>query len=220
MSRLDAVQLKVPLAGRDAERIAGALGLVDAGHGWNVHFCEEPGRSLYERGIILRFRQADDGSRESTVKLRPCRRSRLTPRWLRLRRAGDHRFRLEEDWAGDRVLVAALDATPPAGRLFTDLHHDFLADCAGPVDLEHLAVLGPVRVRRCAPVRWHGYDLAARWWGIPGGPDTLEVSVRVDPRGAEVVWQAIDALLRDLGVQRREGGRTTALILDRLRGHG
>jgi hypothetical protein len=162
----------------------------------------------------------------STVELRPCRRGRLAARWL----GPDRRLRLEDDWASDRVLAASLDARLGSGaveavltghfpvrRLFTAAQHAFLAECADlPVPVDDLAVLGPVRVRRCDRVRWHGYDVAAEWWDTPGGDDILRLSLRVEVPGAEVVWRGFDARLLGQGIEQRLGRRTTRVVLERL----
>jgi hypothetical protein len=240
VARLDAVRIKVALTGDAAGRAVSAMGLVPAGDERAVFFCEQVGAAgpdlplpdlpLYGRGLILRLddshsEQGHDSFR-STVKLRPCRRGRLAAPWL----APDRHLRLEEDWACDRVLAASLDARLgpgaveavltghfPVGRLFTAAQHRFLAECADlPVPVDELAVLGPVRVRRCDRVRWHGYDVAAEWWDTPGGDDILRLSLRVEVPGAEVVWRGFDARLLDQGIEQRLDRRTTRVVLERL----
>ncbi|MBM2614006.1 hypothetical protein JIG36_00355 [Actinoplanes sp. LDG1-06] len=224
MTRLDAVQIKVTLTGAGAAGAAGLLGLSGPGEPWSVLFCERAGAglSLYDRGVILRLRQRPAAG-GSTVKLRPCRRSRLTGRWLR-----DQRVRIEEDWSDDRVLAASLDArlrpetiagvhrgALPLGAAFTADQRAFLADCGElPGPLDELVVLGPVRVRSHGRRVWAGYDVEAAWWFPPGTPPVLELTLRVEVAGAEVVWRGFDARLARAGVTQRRQERTTRLILD------
>ncbi|GGN58819.1 hypothetical protein GCM10010112_12940 [Actinoplanes lobatus] len=226
MHRLDAVQLKVALTGEDARQAAAGLPVRPTGDEWTVRFWEDRAGAvghlpLYERGVILRARQPGAGAGVSTVKLRPGRRSLLTARWLALGQAGDLRLRVEEDWAVDRVLVASLDAprpaaAPPHELVLTGVQREFLAECGGVVRLDGLTGVGPVRVRRCWPVFWQGHRIAAGWWMADGGPDILELTLRVEPAGAEVVWRAFDTRLRDCGVVAVQRRRTTEVLLERL----
>src|SRR4051812_29685782 len=114
MSRVDAVQVKIGLTGEAARRAVAQLGLHDDGVGRSVWFCERPAVpenpvSLYALGVILRFRHSDRGDGTSTVKLRPCRRAQLRPRWLVMTEEDGQRLRIEEDWSGDRLLTASLE---------------------------------------------------------------------------------------------------------------
>jgi len=223
MARLDAVQLKVNLLGPQATRAAAELGLASAPRREGEVFFGERvlpggwGLPLYERGLIVRVR-AFGASAESTVKLRPCRRGRLTPRWLSVHRRGGERFRLEEDWSDDRLLVASLDAESVAGRqLLTPAQRDFVAECADvELPLAGLVLLGPVRVTDYGRIIWHGYDVAAQRWAIPGVSAPLELTLREDPPSAEVVWRGFRSRLAQCGIEPAGGERKTRLLLDQL----
>jgi hypothetical protein len=192
--RLDQVQIKVTLAGPRIADACRTLALHPAsGIRHDVFFCVDPATAAeygdtapLDDGLVLRVRRISGpgtARARSTVKLRPARRSRLTPEWLRFRSDGDEVFRVEADWAGDRkVLVAALTAesTPYdldgvlAGniaprRLFTPSQVRFLRECADrPVDLDRLVLLGPIEgVRWQAPRPVAGYPVTAERWTLP-----------------------------------------------------
>jgi hypothetical protein len=238
--RLDAVEIKATLMTDEANAAADALGLVADGVDQWVYFCEHlagdqqwaSSLPLLDNGVVLRLRHASGRKDESTVKLRPCRRSSLGPRWTALHTSGDHDFRIEADWSGGtRMLAASLVARRHDGCLeevltgrcppqcmFTDLQREFLADCAAvPATVDSLTVLGPILVRRCDRVRWRGYDIAAQWWTLPGLPRLLELSLRVEPRGAEIIELGFDASLRHHGIGvKRAPQRKTHLFLESL----
>ncbi|WP_052866570.1 hypothetical protein [Streptomyces niger] len=183
--RLDSVEIKMTFSAAQAAAAAEALAPGDGGIRRHVHFCEAPPRgrgpgtpALLDGGVILRLR-ADAGhgrgDGDATVKLRPCRRARLSRRWLRFREEDGDTLRLEEDWsagnaghAENRVLAASLtsdcgrpavDAVTsganPLRTVFSRRQRAFLAECADVrVDFRTLRVLGPVRA-----VRWHGVRL-------------------------------------------------------------
>jgi hypothetical protein len=225
--RLDAVEIKVTVAAAMADRARREFGLADTrGRHRRIYFCEDVcgdagrrGLPLLDGGIVLRLR-ANDGERDdSTVKLRPARRSGIGADWLRLRKDGDEEFRMEADWAGERkVLAASLTAEHGertvadlmAGRrslrrLFSDRQERYLRDCGDlVVDLDRLSVLGPVRATRWT-LPAGGFAVTAERWQLPaGGPDgldLLELSIRVEPAGAEIAQVSFEAMLRRHGVE-------------------
>jgi hypothetical protein len=235
MSRLDAVQMKVGLTGMPARHAALRLGLRLDGVDYSVYFCERltaaPGPApLYAQGVILRLRHSGRGRGASTVKLRPLRRTRLRPQWSDLVERDGHRLRIEADWSADRVLAASLVTVLPAARLeavlaghspardaFSSLQQAFLAECTDlAAVLDGLVVLGPVLVRRCDPVRWYGYDVAAEWWGLPGMDDELELSLHTGVAGAEVIRRGFDSRLRQHGIEEHTAHRKTTIVIERL----
>ncbi|SNQ47823.1 conserved hypothetical protein [Frankia canadensis] len=266
--RLDQVQIKVNLSGPHIPGACRALRLHSAaGARQQVFFCVDPARAVehggtapLDDGIILRLRESGDRETEqahSTVKLRPARRSRLTPEWLRVRAEGDEVFRVEADWAGERkVLAASLTAGCAArgldgvlagsvapGRLFTPSQARFLRECADRrVDLDRLRVLGPIEaVRWQSPRPVAGYPVRAERWVLPAPPSSrgwvgwvrpggrrraeadecslLELSIRVEPQGAEIAQIAFETALLTLGLPAEDAHHTkTHRALHRLLG--
>ncbi len=114
---LDCVQAKVTLTGSRAAARRALILPTTSGARRHVFFCVDPvateecdGIAPFDDGIILRIRQYGGFERDrddSTVKLRPARRSRLSPEWLGTHRRGGETFRLEADWAGERRACAA-----------------------------------------------------------------------------------------------------------------
>jgi hypothetical protein len=220
--RLDAVEIKVTVPAARAFRARTALGLRDdRGERRRLYFCEDVARpvgqrTLLERGVIIRLRQRGGGPDDSTVRLRPARRSRLTPDWTDAGGWGGERLRVEADWSGGRRVLAAslvagvsrgaiadlLAGRRPAGSLFTDRQRRFPREGAGiALDFDGLAPFGPISARRWGHLLLGGFPAVAEQWGIgDGAGDLLEFSTRVERDGAEIAQLGFEAALRGLGV--------------------
>jgi hypothetical protein len=107
--RLDDVEIKVSFDAGQTEAAMRALKLRPDQPAWRIYFCEDvnpgvsPGTPLLDRQIALRARIRPGDDDDSTVKLRPSRRSQLTNRWLTVTKG----LKVEADWAGDRRVLAA-----------------------------------------------------------------------------------------------------------------
>jgi hypothetical protein len=128
--------------------------------------------------VILRIRSGKSG--DSTVKLRPCRRTQLTPDWVEAFQDGDDfEYRVEEDWGGPRQTLAAsgvrelaprlIDAVTAKGAnpgtVFGGRQREFLRDCGDlRVTLEGLAPLGPVQATKWRNVPAGGFDTSVERW--------------------------------------------------------
>ena len=106
------IEIKVNIAGAVPEAIE--LLSLDEGKAREIYFVEDltPGLSspfpLFAAGVVLRLRREADGTGDSTVKLRPCRRSQLASAWSETAAADDDwEYRIEGDWAGSRHVLAA-----------------------------------------------------------------------------------------------------------------
>ena len=162
MTAADAIEIKVNIGG-DVEHALTVLGL-NGGKQREVWFLDDltegarPPLPLMNAGIILRLRQRENGKEDSTVKLRPCRRSQLIGPW-HASPSGDPEYRIEGDWSGTRhVLPASCVADPEPGTIdhvingyspvadaFTRAQRDFLAECAEiRVALSGVTALGPI----------------------------------------------------------------------------
>ncbi len=123
--RLDGIEIKVTIG---ADQVAAARDewLPDGeGDRRAIWFLEQrPAAAgpvtlpLLDAGVILRLRQNQDDEDDSTVKLRPCERSRLSDRWLEAEKGDGWKFTVEQDWVGDRhVLAASLVAEQGEGEI-------------------------------------------------------------------------------------------------------
>jgi hypothetical protein len=224
--RLDAVHIKVTLGAGQVDPAIGMLGLSASGLARLLYFCEQPvdndqpcELALANSGVILRLRQITGHADQSMVKLRPCRRSRLTDSWLAFHLQGRDELRVEADWAGERkMLVASLTSDldrgaittvlaghRPLPSLFSDNQRRFLADCAdADINLGSMRILGPVHAVRWPTTRWHTLDVTAERWTLPDTADKpldfLELSVRVEPQGAEIAQLSLETLIRREGL--------------------
>ncbi len=228
--RLDAVKIKIAVPAGQTRQARDALGLRDEGRERRrLYFCEDLTAvcplPLLENGVILRLRQRDDGPDDSTVKLRPCRRSRLTPAWTDMRDEDGEQFRVEADWSGERRVLAAslvaeagrhgvadlLAGRRPLRHMFTARQRQFLEKCADlAVDLDALTPLGPIRAHRWTHLYLGGFAVVAEQWGL-GDPDgdLLELSTRVEPGGAEIAQLGVEAVLRLRGIDSEGGMQET-----------
>jgi hypothetical protein len=236
--RRDDVEIKATFAGVRAESASRVLGLPEGVPPWLVYFCEDvdpaasPTTPLLDAGVVLRARARPQGSDDTTVKLRPCRRSQLTERWL----AETDDLKLEADWAGDRRVLAAsyskdrrgpsvseiVEEQRPVRDLFTDKQREFLADCAEiRVNLAVLTVLPPVTAIRWKTVESAppALDLRAERW-IVGDLDFLELSVAVPADEALARQQRLHGFCSSLGldVERRQETKTR-LVMNYLVAH-
>ncbi|WP_055713836.1 hypothetical protein [Streptomyces torulosus] len=249
LDRLDSVEIKVTFSGAGAAAATRALAPDTGGARRRVYFCEALARStapgqmpLLDAGLILRLRAGSGRVGAATAELRPCRRSRLSERWLRFREQGPDSFHLADTWSGDRrvlsaTLVSDCDRTAveaaatgakPLELVFSDRQRAFLADCADvSVGFGSLDVLGPVHAVRRRGVRLDHHEVTLEHWTLDGRPEGaeplewLEVSERVAPEGAEVVRASLAALLKGKGLEPDLGsGIRVRRVLEELAARG
>jgi|KBSSwiStaDraftv2_1062776.scaffolds.fasta_scaffold24727_7 hypothetical protein len=197
MSEPSTIEIKVNVAG-DVDSALSALGL-NGGTRRRVWFVDDltdgarPTLPLLSAGIVLRLRKRDDGQEDSTVKMRPCRRSQLISPWDEpLMRDPD--FTIEGDWSRSRhVLAASSKADLDEGTIhaaisgdghlddaFTNAQQEFLAECGEiKVAFRGLSVLDPINATQWKNESIGGvpYVAAERW--TVAGLDFLELSMRV-----------------------------------------
>jgi hypothetical protein len=238
MAANEPVEIKVTVAGS----VPGAISALDLGNPSirrSIWFLEDrtPGLPsalpLLDAGVILRLRQEHGGTDDSTVKLRPCRRSQLTRAWRREAEGPQWTYRIEEDWAGRRralgascvadleegLLSAAAERQTGWAVLLHGRQEQFLADCADlRVDVDGLVALGPI-----AAVRWKKFDLGeyevvAERWTVKD-LDFLELSIREDEGAAQAAatQAGFEAALREREVPIPDELETkTRTVLERL----
>jgi hypothetical protein len=238
--RLDGVEIKVSLAGSRLDEALDALGLGDGGQQRSVSFLEDATVGaelpLLRQGIVLRVRQTAGEDDDSTVKLRPCRRSQLTQEWLGEEDGDGWRLRVEEDWAATRRSLAAscvsdlpegrIDAvragTAPVRRLFSEGQRRFLGECAGMrIDLDELTLLPAVAATRWEDVRVGDVDevVVERW--TLAGLDFLELSVRKKAvEKAQTAQRKLERELADRDLERDDDTSKTERVLRHLLGLG
>ncbi|QFQ99669.1 hypothetical protein F9278_29910 [Streptomyces phaeolivaceus] len=243
--RLDSVEIKVTFSGAGAVAATWALAPDTGGARRRVYFCEDLARStapgqlpLLDAGLILRLRAGSGRGGAATAELRPCRRSRLSERWLRFREQGPDSFHLTGAWSGDRRVLsatlvstrgrtaveAAATGTKPLDLVFSDGQRAFLTDCADiDVGLGSLDVLGPVDTVRWRGVRLDHHEVTLEHCTVAGDGslEWLEVSKRVAPEGAEVVQASLTALLKAKGLEPDLGrGVRLRRVLEELAAKG
>lgn len=209
------IEIKVNVAGA-VEAAIESLSL-DEGAAREICFAEDltPGLSspfpLFAAGVVLRLRREADGSGDSTVKLRPCRRSQLTSEWSEPAGEDDKwEYRIEGDWAGSRHVLAAsfvneLGAADLAAglkdpvRAFASQQLALIEACAAiRINIAALTVLGTISATRWTKIKVGSVrKVNAERWQV-GSLDFLELSRRVDQdeaatAQAELVGAALKA---------------------------
>jgi hypothetical protein len=220
-TRLDGVEVKLTLAGDQVDQAVQTLELPPDRPAWRIHFCEDvteavrTGPPLLDLGVVLRARRRPGEPDDTTIKLRPCRRSQLTGRWPTATKGNGWELEVQADWAGDhRVLAVSMTADRPgdviAGvadgapvrSLFVDDQLDFLRDCHDArINLDALTLLPPVTARRwkrvaAAPT---GLEVRAERWTVDD-LDFLELSVVAEPGDALRAQQALTGFVDSLGL--------------------
>jgi hypothetical protein len=240
--RTDIVELKVTLSPEQA-RVAGLRdACLGRGLSRRLWFCEQSGARpdrlpLLDSGVILRLRETRDRPDETTARLRPCRRSRLTADWSEPRQLGVERLAFVADWSGDsRALSVSLTSRHPAGTvaravsgggppgtLFTAVQQGFLTACADhSVPYGDLTAFGPVTVHWWPTLMWSRMPLTVERWTAASSSgarlDVVELSRRVDRPGAEIAQLALESGLRRRGVDPGDcaQGSKTRRVLELL----
>ena len=237
--RLNGVEIKVSLGKRQVTRAVEALELGGNPPPRAVGFIEDTTVGvklpLFHQGVVLRVRQIEDEDDDATVKLRPCRRSQLAESWLGAEKGDGWKFRVEQDWAGDRRALAAScvadlpsrqiaavrEGKEPMGRLFNTAQLRFLSDCAGmPINLDGLTLLPPVAATRWEDVRVGDVeDVVVERWTVDE-LDFLELSIRKDTvEEAQEAQAKLERAIRALGLERDDEQKSkTEVVLAHLAG--
>jgi hypothetical protein len=237
--RRNSVEIKISFGRRQVDGALEALGLGTNGERREIGFLEDNTVGmvlpLFHQGIVLRVRQIEGERGDSTVKLRPCRRSQLTESWLGKKEGDGWELRVEEDWAGTRrVLAASCVADLPGGRigsvragtepirrLFNEGQERFLSDCAGiQINLNALTLLPAVTAIRWDKVRIQALeDVVAERWTIDD-LDFLELSIRRDTvEEALAAQEALEQGIQALNLERDDANKSkTELVLAYLVG--
>jgi hypothetical protein len=230
------VEIKVSFD-QQVARALDQLGLDGHGQPRRIGFLEDTtvgvALPLFHQGIVLRVRQIDDDDDDTTVKLRPCRRSQLAGNWLGAEKGDGWKLTVEQDWAGSRRALAAScgsklpkdriaavrEGSEPAHRLFSQGQTRFLADCAGmPINLDALTLLPLVTATRWTKVRVGSVrDVVAERW-IVDDLDFLELSIRSDTvADAPAAQQELEREVRALNLQPDDDNKSkTERVLTHL----
>jgi hypothetical protein len=213
--RLDGVEIKVTVACDRTPAAVEGLELPPDRPPWRIYFCEDvteglpAGTPLLDAGVILRARDKPGGKDDTTVKLRPCRRSQLVGRWLAAEKGDDWDFKVEADWSGERrALAASLTADRKEGVVAAVGH--------GPGSVEDLFVVDQVAfLRECAAIRVNLGALtvlppvaATRWGTVESAPASLDV------RAERWTVGALDFLELSTVAELGEAPATQDLLVD------
>ncbi|MBB3606636.1 hypothetical protein FHT40_006327 [Mycolicibacterium sp. BK556] len=234
---VDSVEIKVNIDASRGDALA-MLGQDPAeGSTRQIWFAEERAGvergslPLFARHVVVRLRSGGDTD-DLTVKLRPCEHAHLIGRWAQNFDTRVLEYRIEEDWSGQRrVLAASAVSTRSRGSLLemvgpfadpasaiTIKQRQFLKLCAPPeVRVNHLVALGPIISTKWAAVEIGPCTVNVERW-ITGEIDIVELSMRAEQRKHESAAEfeirgtaqqrSLEASARDLGLPFDAHGET------------
>jgi hypothetical protein len=187
---------------------------------------------LLHYGIVLRVREVSDGDDDSTVKLRPSRRSQVTREWIDQRAGDGWSLRVEDDWADTRrvLAVSCVSDLPNGGidaavtsrealrRLFNDGQERFLAECSSaPVNIDALRLLPLIDTSRWQRVRVGSVSDVVVERRTIDKLDFLELSIKSDDAERAVTeQQQLDGAVENLGLERDDAESKTKRVLAHL----
>jgi hypothetical protein len=208
----DSVELKLSIPESHRRSVVEALDLDPLGAELRqVYFFDTPDLALFEKGLVVRARRTQKKGDDSVVKIRP-----VVPGELPASLRSSPNLVVEVDaMPGGFVCSASLkrdlDTTPvreaAAGaralsKLFSKEQRAFFAaNAPDEIELDKLAVLGPVNVLKLKSSP-EGYDrrLVAEMWLYPDGTRILELSTKCTPAEAFQVAAETRAFLMERGV--------------------
>jgi hypothetical protein len=208
----DSVELKLTVPEAEQQSTVAALELdpLEA-QIRQVFFFDTPELDLDAHGVVARARRIQGKGGDSIVKLRPVVPGEL-PEELRL--SGS--FRVEVDvLPGGFVCSGTLKGSPdadevraaangalPLRKLFSKEQRElFAAHAPQGIELDHLAVLGPIFVLKLRVVPPElGRKVAAEMWLYPDGSHILELSARAATNEAFQVAAEVRAYLTSRGI--------------------
>jgi len=244
--RVNSVEIKVSVDGPQVRAAIDGIGPLPGPRARTVYFCEDvtaavsAGTPLLDAQVILRVRATEGSADDCTVKLRPCRQTQLTSRWLDAAKDRDSNLKAEADWAGTRRVLAVsytrdlpdgllgevLAGEQPVGRLFSDDQERFLADCGGiRVNLDAVTVLPAVSATRWGPFRTAPPDptlkIVAERWTVGADLDFLELSIQASAEEAGREQALLEEFARSRGLdldagQETKTRRVLGYLVDRL----
>ena len=208
----DSVELKLTIP--DAQRLATMHALdmdpLDA-QIRQVFFFDTPDLALDRQGVVVRARRVQAVGDDSVVKLRPVVPDELSPEL----RASPN-FGVEVDAMpggfvcsasfkaklGQTDVRAAAQGQKPLHKLFTKGQRAFFAAQGAPVEIDDLAVLGPITVFKLK-FRPKGLDrkMVAELWNYPDGSRIVELSTKCAPAEAFQVAAETRVFLFERGVE-------------------
>jgi len=206
------VEIKIAVTRNDEERTYEALDIKNSDAGRReIYFFDNPKLTLNKAGVVLRARAIEDDDHDSVVKIRPVDPEKIDAKWQDT--AG---FKVEADSVGNKVVMSAsLKAQQKKSEiekvvnnkhvisdLFSKKQKEFLAEFyEGPVNLDDLTILGPVKALR-ADIERPGmaYELTAEYWTLPDDSHLLELSIKCPPEEAVVAREVFEAFLAGHGL--------------------
>jgi hypothetical protein len=207
----DSVELKLTVADDQKQSAVRALGLdpLDA-QIRQVFFFDTPGLDLDANGVVVRARRVQGKGDDAIVKLRPVTVAGLPPKLRKTEGFGVEVDAMPGGFVCSGTLKrvpkraevrAAVQGDAPISALFAKSQRRLVEERAPGIELDGLAVLGPIFVLKLK-LSPRGYDrrLVAELWLYPDSSTILELSTKCAPAEAFDVAAKTRAYLDGLGI--------------------
>jgi hypothetical protein len=207
----DSVELKLTVADDQKQSAVRALGLdpLDA-QIRQVFFFDTPGLDLDAHGVVVRARRVQGKGDDAIVKLRPVTVAELSTKLRETEGFGVEVDAMPGGFVCSGTLKrvpkraevrAAVQGDAPISALFAKSQRRLVAERAPGIELDGLAVLGPIFVLKLK-LSPRGYDrrLVAELWLYPDSSTILELSTKCAPAEAFDVAAETRAYLDGLGI--------------------
>jgi hypothetical protein len=191
----DSVELKLTVADDQKQSAIRALGMdpLEA-QIRQVFFFDTPDLDLDKRGVVVRARRMQRKGDDAVVKLRPVNVAELSPKLRATEGFGVEVYAMPGGFVCSGRLKrepkradvkAAIQGAAPLSALFAKCQRRLFSEHAEGIELDDLAVLGPIFVLKLkfTPRGYRG-RLVAEAWMYPDSSSILELSTKCAPSEA------------------------------------
>lgn len=192
-----------------------------------VYFFDTPSFALSDLGLVLRARKTMRAPDDTTIKLRPMKRSEIEPRWL-----AAPGLKTETDIVGTRQIEScSLTCIVPEGKidhvilgeeplqnLFASVQYDLMDQHAKVrVDWPSVQAFGPIQARIWkVKVRGFSEPVTIELWRLPNNRRVLELSYKAPLDQAADVQNRLVEFLGSQGFKGAEDGDTKTRLAVRF----
>lgn len=167
----------------------------------DVYFFDTNNLDLYSNGVIVRARIVENGTDDSTIKMRPLQTDQVAAAWFEV-----DGFKCEGDRNG-ALTVNSCSLTSPENKKdlrkaisgkesvtkILDKHQEQFAEtyAAVPLQWQTLRALGPIDSQSWKVHANDGWNLAIEMWTLPDDTQFLEISMRVAEAHNDALYAAL-----------------------------
>lgn len=205
-------EVKISLPESDVAQLLAAFGLrMQDAIARDIYFFDTPNFILSDAGLVLRARKTTNRPDDTTVKLRPMKRSDVAPKWQSV-----PGLKNEIDVVGQRqVESCSLTSIVNAGKidhvvigteqiqsLFTPLQYDLMGQYARiQPEWGKIQAFGPIQARIWRIPAPDLGPVTMELWRLPNNRRLMELSYKAPQSAVENVQRSLDNFLASKGFQ-------------------